>query len=266
MYFLEESWLLVLCSPASGPHLLILNTMSPHSSSWRFLQLPQLHRFMRYSLPSQYECSSTEPSQFLVDPAQRHVAVLALPGSALVIPVDLLTRDVFSLGARPHVIWEEWGKDAIRLCLRSDVSTLQFVGTKMLALYGSPSYPINWGIEMYDLSKLGQKDIQMNQDGVCRRVLSVPKWFARCQIEDADGTPKNTYLVGNKLVCFYVSLATFSNLSCKFKPHCTEPAVGVRRRLLPTRVENWLISDPGKLPSRWAPYAVGFDSRMCEIG
>lgn len=182
---------------------------------------------MCYSIPSQYECPPTEPSEFLVDPAQRHFAVFALRGSAIVIPVNLITRDVFSLSARPYVTWEEWGKDTIRLRLYPDTSSLQFVGTKMLALCGSPSYPVNWGVEMYDLSKLGQKDIQMNQvsegqDGVCRRVLSAPKWFARCQIGDEGGAPNNTYLVGNKVVCFYVSLATFSNRSCEFKPYVVQ--------------------------------------------
>ena len=181
---------------------------------------------MRYSIPDQYECSSTELSEFLVDPDQRHFTVFALRGSALVIPVNLLIRDVFSLSPGPHVTWEEWGKGTIRLRLYPDTSALQFIGTKMLALCGSPSYPVNWGIEMYDFSKLGQQDIQMNQvnegqDGVCRRVLSAPKWFARCQIGDEDGAPNNTYLVGNKIVCFYVSPAAFSNRPCNFNP-CIE--------------------------------------------
>ena len=123
----------------------------------------------------------------------------------------------------------------------------------MLALCGTPSYPVTWGVEMYDFSKSGQKDMQVNgvyegQDGVSKRSLTASKWFIRCKMVDGEGTPNNTYLVGNKVVCFYVSSGARRGM---ITPHSTLPsaeqAVTLWRRPIFAHLENRLIVEPGGL-------------------
>ena len=131
--------------------------------------------------------------------------------SALVIPVEPLIRHMCSARVGPNVKWDEWAEYVIKTRRHPNTVTLWLVGTKLLALVNSGLD--GWYVEVYDLSKSGQKDIQIQQvnegqDGEYRKLLSTPKCFARWQLE---GSPDSMYFFWNKLVCFYVSLSCVQN-------------------------------------------------------
>jgi len=117
--------------------------------------------------------------------------------------MERFIRDMCSTRVDPFLKWNEWAEYVIKMRLHPrNTFLLQLVDTKLLALINSPQ---GWGVEMYDLSKLGQKDIQIQQvdegqDAGCRKLLSTPKCFAKFQLE---GFPDAVYFVGNRLVCFY---------------------------------------------------------------
>ena len=217
---LEGPWLLALSDPNIDPHLLVFNTMLPQqedSRSWRILQLPQPSCGSYYSFPARYGDPLAERPEFSVDPAQQTFVVFSLK-LALVIPVEPFIEQMCSVRANPYLGWEDWGGNVIAMHPHPNTMSLQLVDTKLLALINSPE---GWGVEAYDLSRSGQKDIQIQRVGEgqytgCRKLLSTPKYFARCQLE---GPPNSTYFVGNKLVCFCVSLSCVHNKSFYIQPH-----------------------------------------------
>ena len=207
MRFLEGSWLLALFYEGHSPQLLVFNTLLPQqgSRSWRILDLPS-HLTLQYC--TQYEKAPADYPEFSVDPAQRLFAVFPPDKRALVTPVELLIRRMHSVRVSPYIPWDEWVEDFTEIHLHPNAHTIQLFDMKVLVLCGSASYRGGWGVQMFDLSKSGQRDIQVRQasevvGGVCRRVLSAPKWFTRCWM--GDGTPYITRFVGNKVVCFFVS-------------------------------------------------------------
>ena len=151
-----------------------------------------------------------------MDPAQSNIVVRSRNGWVLVIPVNLITQIMHSAYSDPHIQWRDWGEDVIRVNFHPTAVTVQLVDAKMLVLCKSPPY---CSVEVYDLSKLGQKDIQVlpfgrEQGDSCRRVLSTPKWSRKLQM--GDGVPSRLHLVGNKVVGFYVSplcVRNWSNLN-----------------------------------------------------
>jgi len=226
---LEGSWLLALYYDRSTPRLLVLNTLLPQRDprSWRILGLPPVPG-LRYR--AQHEEALTEYPEFSVDPTQRIFAVFPFnEGRAFITPVELLMRRLNSARADPYIPPEEWMEDAIAVHFRPTAHTLQIYDTKVLALCSSPDHPEDWGVEMYDLSKLGRKDVQVQEvdgkvGGGCRRVISIPKWFARCEM--GDGTLHTTQFVGNKVLCVYVSPLYVRKGSCRIQC-CTRPASAV---------------------------------------
>ena len=124
-----------------------------------------------------------------------------------------------SVRANPYLGWEDWGGNVIATHPHPNTRSLQLVDTKLLALINSPE---GWGVEVYDLSKFGQKNIRIKpvyeeeEDGR-RRVLSIPTWFNHPQVEDA--TPSDTFLIGRKVVYFYVSLSRIQGQSCNIHPY-----------------------------------------------
>lgn len=118
------------------------------------------------------------------------------------IPVKVFTHPA---RADPCIRWEDWGRDVMKLHLHPDTAALQLVDTKALALRNSPQ-PEGLGVELYDLSKSGRKDIRVQQvseeqDKGCRKMPSAPRWFHRLQM----GFANSTFLIGNKVVCLSVS-------------------------------------------------------------
>ena len=206
--FLEGSWLLALCYEGSTPLLLVLNTLLPQQDprSRRILGLPPLPAPQWYT---QYEKAPTDYPEFSVDPAQRIFVVVPMDNRALTIPMELFLRRMHSVRTSPYIPLEEWMEDVTVVHLHPNAHTIQLFDMKLLALCGSVRYPETWGVQMYDLSKSGRRDVQLQQTsewagGGYRRVLSTPKWFAQCQVGDTN--PRTTRLVGNKVVYFFVSL------------------------------------------------------------
>ena len=209
MRFLEGSLLVALSDRGSDPQLLVFDTLLPQQGpeNWRILQLPRLPRHTFYMVPAQHGNPPAERPEFLVDPAQRNFVVQSYRGPALVIPVELFIRVVHSPRADSCIRWEDWEKHIMKLDPHPDTVAVQLVDAKALALRTSPPYPEGWGVEVYDLSKSGQKDVQVQeagegQDKGCMKILSTPQWFDRLQL----GTASSTFLVGSKVVCLPVSM------------------------------------------------------------
>lgn len=207
--FLEETWLLAI-SHCPGPVLLVFNMLLPQHDprSWRTLQLPRLTRGGTYSVVTQYKNPLVERPDFSVDPTQKNFVLFSPQDLTLVVPVELLIRCMDSVRVDSRVLWDDWGKDVLTVYPHPDTVTVQLVDAKLLALRGTAYYQEEWGAEMYDLSKSAQKDIEVlrigeERDGRYMRVLSTPKWFGPCQM--GAEIPSNTFLVGNNVVCFYVS-------------------------------------------------------------
>ena len=217
MSFLDGFWLLVLNHEGASPQLLVLNTLLPRHDpkSWRILGLPLRGTPRCYN---QYENAPTEHPQFSVDPAQRIFVVVLMNNCALIIPVELLIRRMHSVRSRPYIGFDEWMEDVTEVPLHPTTHTLQVFDVKILALSGSAHHPEAWGVQMFDLSKSGRRDAQLlpddeGMDGGFRRVLSTPKWFVRCDVL-GDGIPRSTRIVGNRVVCFYVSPLCVQGCSC----------------------------------------------------
>lgn len=205
--FFEESWLVALSRRSSNPHLLVFNTLLPQQDpkSWKILQLPRLPQDMNYIIPAQYGNSSVEFPEFSMDPAERNFIVSTSRGLSLVIPVGLFIRVTSSVRASPRIPWDDWGEGILRIH-HPDAMFLQVVGTKALALCGLYFVPRNWSVRMYDLRKLCRKETQNKPVGEgYERTLLTPKWSARCEMGDI--LPNEKFLIGNKVVCFYVSVS-----------------------------------------------------------
>jgi len=207
MSFFEGSWLLPLCNEGLAPRLLFLNTLLPQQDprSWRILGLPFVPAPRYYT---HYEKTPTEYPEFSVDPSQRIFVVFSLDSQALITPVNLLTRRMHSVRTSPYIPWEEWVEDVTVVHLHPYAHTIQLIDMKVLALCGSAYDPEDWGVRMYDLSKSGRRNPQVQptdeRTGLgCRKALLTPRWFSRCQVRD--GIPRIIRLVGNKVVCFFVS-------------------------------------------------------------
>lgn len=211
MCFLEGSWLLALSHRSPVPQLLVLNTLLPQQDprSWRILDLPPLSNPTNtYLIYTQHEKSLAECPEFSVDPAQKVFVIWSQHKQAFVAPVELLIQHMYSARASPRISWDEWGGNLITVHPHPDTRVLQLFDTKLLALRGFVSSLEGWGVEMYDLSRSGRRDVQVREvsegvNGICRRVLSTPKWLARYQTRDID--PFTTRLVGNKVVSVIVS-------------------------------------------------------------
>jgi len=212
VYFLEGPWLLTLCNLGPTPQLLILNTLLPLQDrrGWRILGLPQLSSIYRYySVISQSGKPLTELPEFLVDPAQRIFVLASQDKQALVTPVELLIQRIHSVRTDPYTPWDEWAEDVVTIHLHPDTHSLQLFDMKVLELCCSPFRP-GWSVQMYDFSKSGQRDIQIQEvndgaGGGYRGVLSTPNWSAQYPMEHRDSVPHEAQLVGNKLVCLDVS-------------------------------------------------------------
>ena len=212
MRFLGGGWLLALSDGRPVPRLLVLNTLLPQQDprSWRILDLPPTPNPTEYSIFTRYEKLPGECSEFSVDPTQEIFVVSYQRRRAFVLPVDLFIRHVVSMRASPHIPWDEWGEGVITIYLHPDTFALQVFDTKVLALCGFTYSPEGFGVRMYDLSRSGRRGIRFQQvsEGAgesCRRVFSTPEWFVRCQVADWHRKPYSTQLVGDKVVCFFVS-------------------------------------------------------------
>jgi len=186
--------------------------------AWRILGLPKLPNIYRnYSVISQYEKPLAELPEFLVDPAQRILVLASQDSQAFVIPVELFLQRVHSVRADPYIPWDEWAGDVTTVHLHPGARTLQLFDTKLLALSCQLSRQGGWGVWMYDLSKSGQRDTQIQQEGPGEgeRILSTPKWFARCPRGPMGyGIPCETKLVGNKVISIYVNPLFLQTYSC----------------------------------------------------
>jgi hypothetical protein len=224
MCFLEESWLLVLSQRSSIPQLLVLNTLLPQQdpTSWRIFNLPTFLKPDTYHrIFTQYERPLTEHPEFSVDPVQRNFVLFYNRAQALVVPVELLVRRMYRMRTSPRIPWDEWGKDVIAVCLPPDARTFQLYDTKLLALCGSVNLQ-EWDVLTYDLSKSGLRDIQQVREGVgaeCRGVFPTPRQRTRYEIRD--GFPYNTQVVGNQVLCFFVSPIYVQRRSCRVQGYTT---------------------------------------------
>ena len=100
---------------------------------------------------------------------------------------------------------------------------------------------------MYNLSKSGQRDIQIQkvsggQGGGYRRVLSTSKWFSQYRI---GSIPNSTLLVGNKVVCFFVSPLYVQMLSCYIQLYTVQERPSPSSGVFSMHLENGLDVDSG---------------------
>ena len=82
----------------------------------------------------------------------------------------------------------------------SRLPTLQLIDMKILALHSFQLHNTGFSVEVYNLSKSGQryfKPVTEQLDQGHRGVLLTSNWTAQCQTE---GFPDNVHLMGNKLV------------------------------------------------------------------
>ena len=210
MEFLDETWLLA-ASNFPGTGLLVLDTLLPEHDprSRLILQLPRRPILGgTCSVFTRYENSPAGYPEFSVDPAQEFFIISSQKQVAYVVPAELLKRRMGSARANGRIPWDDWGKDLTTLDLLEG-AVIQVVDTKVLALCPLSVFQKKRSIEMYDLSKSAQKDIQVQQVGVeqdrrCRKVLRAPTWSDR--YPKGRGIPFATIPLGNKFVCTYVSL------------------------------------------------------------
>ena len=209
--FLEGPWLLALSHRDFDSRLVVFNTLLPQQNprSWRILELPvPSHGY--YWFAPRYDLLAERP-EFSVDPAQRIFVVHCLR-FAIVIPVEPFTREMTSACANTYLQWEEWGVYAIKSLHHPNAPTLQLVDMRILSLHITLLGQTDFCVDMYDHSKSSQRDIRRTDgwmDEGYAGVLSTPKWSAKCQMEEPPITER---FMGNKLVCFYVSLSKFSLL------------------------------------------------------
>ena len=250
-YFLEDSWLLALSHKSPVARLLVFNTLLPQQDlkSWRILDLPSPGRD-GYSISTQYEKPLTELPEFSVDPDQRFFAVFSPQGLAFVIPVELLIKYMHSVRTNSRVPWDEWGEDVITVNVHPDTRQLQLFDTKVLALRFLP-FPEYLGVEMFDLSRSSRRDIQVQQDNEgagrrCKRILLTPKWLFRCR--PGDGKPFVTRLVGDNLVCVFVSPLCVQKVHVFNVALYIAPAVTLGRSVFATHPEIRPNVNPGERP------------------
>lgn len=196
--FLEDLWLLAL-SPVG--RIIVFNTLLSQQDPgcWRVFDLPPpLHPQRSYSIHTQYEKLRAEFPEFSVDPTQRIIVAFSIPDLAFVLPSGLLIRHMSSVRISPHVLWNEWDGDTIALRLRPNMLRLQIFDTKVLGLCLESLTQGQWGVEMFDLSVSGRREVREGPGGGASRVLPRSKWFALCPESDQSYNP---VLAGNNL-CF----------------------------------------------------------------
>ena len=213
---LDEYWLIAL----SFLHLLVFDTRpGPRNPQYKILQPPPPNFSpTSYVIPTGHGDPLTVHPEFLTDPAQRNF-VLRSQSWVLVIPVNLLTRVMRFVcpWSNHYISWWDWGEDVIGVLVPTNTLNMQLVDAKLLVLCGSPPDPKSLSVGVYDLSKLGQKDIQVlrfsrERRDPCKRLLSAPMWFRT--LEMGDENPYRLCFIGNKVVGFYVSLLHVRNRSC----------------------------------------------------
>lgn len=209
---LEGSWLL-LSHQNDIPRLVIFNTQLPQQDpqSWLILKLPTDPRFRYYSIITQCENSSAERSRFLVDPAQRILALSFLGGPLLVVPVELLIQYAHTVSS--SVPWDEWGGDVTAMELHPHASNFQIFDTKVLALRQSVNTSEVCGVDVYDLSRSGRRNIQARRVNSLR-VLPIPNWFVPCH--KGDEFYHSVSILGN-VVYFFVSPLYVQKWSCRIQ-------------------------------------------------
>ena len=202
MCFLEGSWLLVASRPRPVPQLLVFDTQLPQQDpqSWLILDLPQLPPHGRHSILTRRENPFAECPEFLVDPAQRIFALFTTQSLVPVVPVETLIRYAQNVRTSSHIPWNEWGKDVIIIYPNPNALALQIFDTNVLVLRRFADPLEMYGVDAYDLSRWGQKDIQMQKiDGGSgerrSRVLPAPKWFIPCHRRDS--VHRSISLLGN---------------------------------------------------------------------
>jgi hypothetical protein len=227
MRLLEGSWLLALSHGGYALQLLVLDTLLPQQDprSWRILDLPPLlESNTRHRILTQCENSFAECPEFSVDPAQTIFVLFYHPEWALVVPAEPLMRHMHRVRTSPYMPWNEWGEDIIAVHLPVGTRTLQLHDTKLLALCSSV-YLKDWGVLTYDLSKLGHRDIQVQQinegaDTGCKRILSTPRQLARGGVRD--GSQHCMQLVGDQVLCFFVSPVYVQRRSYHFQGYTSQ--------------------------------------------
>lgn len=207
--YLEGSWLLVSSGRIPVAQLLVFDTRLPQQDlrSWRILELPPHPHIRRYLTFARYKNSSAECPEFLVDPAQRIFGLSTGKGLVFVVLVELLIRYTHSVRTSSCIPWDEWGRDVIIINLRFYTPSLQIFDTKVLALHHPVASLELWGVDVYDLSRSGRRDIRVQRigegaGGSCKKVLPTPRWFIPCP--EGDGFRKSMSLLGN-VVYFLVS-------------------------------------------------------------
>ena len=238
---LEGSWLLVASHPRPVPLLLVFDTQLPQQDprSWLILDLPPVPPHGRHSIITRRENPFAECPEFLVDPAQRVFALFTTQSLVPIVPVELLIWHARSARTSSHIPWNEWGKDVIILYPGSGSLALQIFDTKVLVLRRFSDPMRMHGVDVYDLSRCGQKDIQMqNINGGagkrCSRVLPVPKWFIPCYVED--GTHGSMSLLGNAAY-FIVSSTMRSKVVLSYSMLNRAGAIAFHRRGIAKHLE-----------------------------
>ena len=242
IYFLEGSWLLVSSRPRPAPRLLVFDTQLPQQDtrSWQILDLPPVPPLGRHLIFTRRENPFAECPEFLVDPAQRIFALFTTQNLLFIVPVELLVRYTHSVRTSSCIPWDEWGKDVVTVHLRPNTLILDIIDTKVLVLrHPGVGRREMCGVDVYDLSRSGQRDIQVQHIGEGveegrRRVLPAPKWFIPCP--KGDNIYHSMSLLGN-VAYFIVSSNIRSEIVFSYSMLLRAGAIAFHRRGFATRLE-----------------------------
>jgi len=146
--------------------------------------------------------------------------------------MELLVRYTHSVRNNSCIPWDEWGKGIVTVHLHPDALTLEILDTKVLVLRHLVDQQEVCGVDVYDLSRSGQRDIRVQQisEGVAerrRRVLPAPKCFIPCH--KGDDTYHTMSLLGN-IVYFIVSSTTCSEVPSSYSMLLRAGAIAFHRR------------------------------------
>lgn len=241
IYFLEGSWLLASSRPRLAPRLLVFDMQLPQEDprSWQILDLPPVPPPGRHLIFTRRENPFAAYSEFLVDPTQRVFALFTTQNLLFIVPVELLVRHTHSVRTGSCIQWDEWGKDVVTIHIYPHTLAVDIFDAKVLVLHRLVDRREMWGVDVYDLSRSGQRDIQVQQigeevDESHRRVLPAPKWFIPCSKED--NICHTISLLGN-VVYFIVSSTTRSEMVLSYSMLLRAGAIAFHRRGFATRLE-----------------------------